>query len=264
MTLVKAWSGLALVVILVGMLLLNDRLPSAYAGQPLETETARLLKAGSLEIEGTFEYQTSSEGTETAVPMALGYGLTDTLELLVEPAFYTAIRPKVGRQASGRGDLEVTLTQLFFHETLKLPALAIAGEVKFPTAKDTLIGTGKTDYTGYLIASKRVGKFDTHANIGYTVLGKPAGVRLHNIIDYGLAEEIHLNEKVELVAELIGNTSSSSKSTEGSTSPEIAGGELAGMLGARYYVQPNFFLSLGVTYDNNNAILVRPGLTVKF
>lgn len=118
----------------------------------------------------------------------------------MEPAFYTAIRPKVGPHATGAGDTEVTLTHLFFNERATLPALAIAGEVKFPTAKDKLIGTGKTDYTGYLIASKRVGK----------------------------------------------------------------GGELTGMLGARYYVQPNFFLSLGVTYDNNNAILIRPGLTVKF
>ncbi|MBI3811973.1 MAG: hypothetical protein HY283_07195 [Nitrospirae bacterium] len=114
MTLGKTWSGLVLVVILVSMFLCTDRLPSAHAAQPLETETARLLEAGSLEIEGTFEYQTSSEGTETAVPMVFGYGLTDNLELLVEPAFYTAICPKVGRQAIGRGDLEVTLTQLFF------------------------------------------------------------------------------------------------------------------------------------------------------
>ena len=33
-----------------------------HAGQPLETETARLLKAGEIQIEAAFEFQTSSQG----------------------------------------------------------------------------------------------------------------------------------------------------------------------------------------------------------
>lgn len=47
-------------------------------------------------------------------------------------------------------------------------------------------------------------------------------------------------------------------------SAEAAGEEVAGLIGTRYYVKPNFFLSLGVVYDNNNAVLFRPGVTYTF
>ena len=223
-----------------------------------------MLKAGSFKVENTFEYQTSSEGTEIAVPIALEYGITDNLELLVEPVLYTAIRPKVGRRATGLGDLEMTLSYLFLHESPTLPALAIAVEVKIPTADDILIGTGKTDYTGYLIASKGFGKFDTHINIGYTIVGQPSGVHLNNIFQFALAEEYHLNEKFNIVGEMLSNTSSSPSGNENTVVPEAGGGELVGMLGARYYARPDLFLALGVIYDNNGAVSIRSGLTYRF
>jgi hypothetical protein len=40
---------------------------------------------GFLELSTNFEYQTSSEGSETALPLAAEYGFTDRFELLVEP-----------------------------------------------------------------------------------------------------------------------------------------------------------------------------------
>ena len=42
---------------------------TANAAPPLETETARLPMQGQLEASAVFEFQTSSEGTETAVPL---------------------------------------------------------------------------------------------------------------------------------------------------------------------------------------------------
>ncbi len=259
-----AGGGLNRFLLLLGVLVLSTSHTLLYAGQPLETETSRLLKARQFEVENTFERQLSSEGTETSVPMAVEYGITDNLELLAEPVFYTAIRPKVGSQATGLGDVEVTLSYLFLHERSMFPALTTAAEVKIPTANDILISTKKTDYTGYLIASKRFGKFDTHANIGYTIIGKPAGVQLSNIFSFALAEEYHLNERFDIVGEILGNTSSSPEGSENAVAPEAAGGELVGMLGVRYRIQPHLLLALGVSYDNNNAVLIRPGLTFGF
>src|SRR5260221_9646082 len=91
----------------VWILILNPI--SLYSQQPLETETARLLKAKSLEFEGTFEFQTSSEGTEKSVPIALIYGISNKFEFMVEPVLYTSITPKSGTQAKGFGDIETTL-----------------------------------------------------------------------------------------------------------------------------------------------------------
>jgi hypothetical protein len=167
-------------------------------------------------VQTTFEYQTSGQGTERAVPLGFEYGLTDRLSLLVEPVFYTAIRPKQGTRATGVGDLEVTLSYLLAHERRRLPAIAIAAEVKAPTARNILIGTRKTDFAAYLVASKRAGKFDTHANLGYTFVGKLAGTRLKNIFNFAVAEEYFVKPKLALVGEVIANTASSSDTGEGS------------------------------------------------
>src|SRR5689334_1512882 len=101
----------------------------ARAGAPLETESARFAARGTLEAEAVFEFQTSKEGRETAVPLAFEYALTDRLALMAEPVPYTRIRPNLGRGASGAGDLEVTCAGLLRAESARGPALALAAEV---------------------------------------------------------------------------------------------------------------------------------------
>ena len=78
-----------------------------------------------------------------------------------------------------------------------------------------------------------------------------------------------MDEKLWLVAEVIGNTSSLSDSEgadggESTITPEAAGNETIGLLGLRYSVRPNVQLAFGVTYDNNNALLLRPGIAWLF
>ena len=242
---------------------------SPAAAQILETETARPVGKGVFEIGTNFEYQVSSEGHEAALPFAVEYGFTDRLELLAEPVAYTAIRPKVGTRATGGGDLETTLTYLVLRETSGAPAFALAGEVKFPTTNNRLIGTGRTDYAGYLIGSKRFGRLDTHADIGYTVVGRPAGASLKNIWNFALGWERSLGSVSELYGEFLGNTAASATSEStgpvppGTTTPEAPSGEFVASLGLARYVMPSLRLSLGFSIDNNSAVLFRPGFTVR-
>jgi hypothetical protein len=189
---------------------------------------------------------------------------------MVEPVFYTAIRPKVGTRATGIGDLEVTLSYLFAREKGWRPALAIAGEVKAPTARNALIGSRKTDFALYLIGSKRSGNFDTHVNIGYTFVGKPTGAQLKNFVNFALAEEYFVHPKIALVGEILVNSGSSPEATTGTpippltVTPEVSSGEIVGMGGFRYRIRERMFFTLGVSYDNNHAVLLRPGLTFSF
>jgi hypothetical protein len=241
---------------------------AAWAGPPLETETARLAPRGAFATDFAFEHQTSSDGTETAVPIALEYGLTDRIELLAEPVPYSAIHPDGGDQVSGAGDLEMTVTGLLAAESGMRPALAVAGEVKFPTANDPLIGSGKADYTGYLIASSRHGRFDTHGNVGYTLIGHPSGVTVNDVWYFALGEEVTLSERFDLLGEIFGNTSALAETPDGgaesSVTPEIGGSEAVGMLGVRYHPWSDVACYLSMCYDNNQALLVRPGVTVRF
>ncbi|HYQ88684.1 MAG TPA: hypothetical protein VEU09_03545 [Candidatus Binatia bacterium] len=240
--------------------------PWARAAQPLETETARTPRAHEIQIDATFERQTSEAGREIAAPLAVEYGLTDRIELLLEPVFYTSIRPAAGPGATGMGDLEATLTAVVRAETQHTPALAAAFEVKIPTTQDPVIGTGETDYTGYLIASRRVGPVDAHLNFGYSVLGRPPGVALNNIFTYAGAAEWTLTKRLDLVGEMIRTTAAlpeGGSEGESGVAQEVGGAETVGMIGARLHTSDGITFALGVSYDNNQAWLVRPGVTLK-
>ncbi len=242
------------------------------SAQALETETARPLLPGQFEIGAGLEYQASSEGTETALPLAIEYGISNRFTVLVEPVAFTNISPNEGTGVTGFGDLEITLFYNFVKEGKYMPALTLSGEVKLPTANSALIGTGKTDYAPYLIASKKIGNLDLSANLSYTIIGKPDGIalELHNTLGYALGGVYTIKQKWILFGEIYGNTSAlGSEGPEGTDiitglTSEISGGETVGALGFGYYPKPNFLLSLGINYDNNNAILIRPGIEWKF
>jgi len=255
---------------LFAALVLAGSARSVCVAQTLETETARLVPAGWWKVGTAFELQTSSEGREGAAPFLAEYGLSDHLELVLEPVPYTAIRPKAGRHATGPGDFEVTLVYQLRPESRRVPALAMAAEVKIPTARNQLIGTEQTDYAAYFIASKRFGHFDAHANLAYTVPGSPPGTHLNNLLSYATALVYRPNPRWEIFGEVFGNTSTG---PEGETAagggaatvvPEATGGELVETVGAGRYVRQNLLLYLAVSHDNLGAVQYRPGLTFKF
>ena len=244
-------------------------LPMTVTAQILETETARPLRAGQLEVGAGYEFQHSKEGNETAIPFAFELGITNRLGLLVEPVAYTAIRPKVGTSATGPGDLEITANYLLRNESDRIPALALALEEKIPTAKNNLIGTGKADHAAYIIASKRFGQFDTHANVGYTIVGSPSGLSLSNRIMGALASELALTPSTALYGEVLASTAAgggdAAVAPPGTpVGPEASGDQIFGTLGIAHSFFAGSRFSLGLTRDNVGAVQIRPGITLWF
>jgi hypothetical protein len=243
-------------------------LPIKLFSQVLETEDSKPLLPRQFLIGTGLEFQTSKEGTELALPIEIEYGLSRKFTLLVEPVGFTSIQPKEGAGAKGIGDLEITLFYQIIREKKVLPSISVSLEVKVPTTKDTLIGTGKTDFTPYLIASKTIGKFFTSVNFSYTFLGKPEGVDASNLFNYALGTIFTASKKSILFAELYGNTSSiggvETPETGTSSNPELSGGETVIAVGYGFYLKKELLLSFGVNYDNNNAFLFRPGIEWKF
>ena len=236
--------------------------------QILETETARQLRRGQIELGAGYEFQHSKEGNETAIPVAFELGVTNRLGILIEPVPYTAIRPKSGTPATGAGDLEITMSYLVRRESPRLPALALAAEEKIPTARNNLIGTGKADHTAYVIASKMLGRFDNHFNVGYTVVGSPRGQSLQNRVSAALATELAVTATTLLYGEVFGSTSAGGGEGEpgGTTSPvpEASGDEILGTLGVAHSFAHGALFSFGVTRDNVGALQIRPGVTLRF
>ncbi|HSS03121.1 MAG TPA: transporter [Kofleriaceae bacterium] len=233
--------------------------------QEVETETARTLRPGAVKAGGGFEYQVSSDGTEAALPLIVEGGITDRFELVVEPVAFTRIHPKVGANATGIGDLEITLVGLTLRESERWPALALAGEVKLPTAGNSAIGTGKVDAAGYVILSKRFGDLDVHLNGSYTVVGKPDNaMAVSNTFGFAVAAKYYIG-KLELFGEVFGNTAASPEG-EGAMggAAELAQGELVGAIGAGYRLGDAVLVHFGIGIDNNAAVLFHPGLIVTY
>ena len=245
-------------------------LARAGGAQVLETETARLRVQGAVQAGTNIEVQTSSEGREWAVPMLFEYGITNRWELVVEPVARTWIRPRATPRAAGIGDTEITLEYLARLESSTWPAIAVAGEVKAPTARNTLIGTGQPDLAAYFIASKRFGNLDTHVNLTYTWVGQPPGAALSNIWGTAVAAMYAPARRVRIYGEVLTTTSATGQPEQTSALnvpvpvvAEAATQELVGTLGAGLYVRPRWFLSVGISYDDTGAWLIRPGITFR-
>ena len=73
----------------------------------------------------------------------------------------------------------------------------------------------------------------------------------------------------ELFGEVLGNTAAlaegdSPSASPGTTVPEAPAGEVVGTIGVARYVMPQLKLSIGVSYDNNRALMLRPGMIWRF
>jgi hypothetical protein len=238
------------------------------AKQPLETETARLPAKGHGDIQFEFEYATSSESNDIAMPIVFEYGISDRLKFVVEPDVYASIKPKGGgSSASGFGDTEAKLVYLVSEETDSTPAFAIAGEIKIPTGKKPDLGSGKVDYRAFGVVSKRVGAFDLHANLGYTLVGSPAGEKLANVVDYSAAAEYEVNKSFTLVSEILGASElggGGGAEVPGGAETEAAGTTITGLIGGIFHISPKTQFAIAATYDSGSAFLIRAGLTYSF
>lgn len=123
------------------------------------------------------------------------------------------------------------------------------------------------DYTAYLIASKRFGDLDVHANLSFTLVGQPSGTSLNNTIGFNLAGIYKLDPKYSLFAEVLTNSSasgSSGESSQGSIVPEAAGSEIVGTAGVGKNLGGGLFMYLGFSDDNNGAFQAKTGFTFSF
>src|SRR5262249_33475463 len=125
--------------------------------------------------------------------------------------------------------------------------------------------------TGYLIASRRFGKLDTHFNASYAFIGQPANVKLNNVFGAAIACVYEASEIVTYFGEVLANTAASS---EGDAAPpgavanpvavEASGAEIVGTLGIGASIKRGRFVTLSISLDNNAAVMVRPGLVLTF
>ena len=215
----------------------------ASADLVLETETARLGKEGTGAIGNAIQFEKDGEGTTILTLTAFEYAWSDRVELLLEPFFYEKQFPKVGDNVSGIGDTEFTISYLASEETEDVPAIVFAAKVKIPTGDAPDIGTGKADYTAYLILGKKIGNVDFNANLAFETFGQPStGEDLHDQIIFDLSAEYPVAPRWTLYAEVFGDR----------IPANVNEGTVAGAIGAEYAINEhvNAFLSVGNDTDD--------------
>ena len=222
----------------------------ARADLVLETETARLGKQGEGTLGNGIQYEHAKDGDTVFSLTALEYAPTDRFEILFEPSFYERQFPKDGAAFGGIGDTELTLSYLTYGESTYIPAIVLAGKVKAPTGKSPQIGTGKFDYTGYIILGKAIGGVDFNANLAYETFGNSAGEHPRDQFIYALSADYQFAPRFTGFLEFFANTAPQS-GERGTSSVAIAG---------EYQLtdHTNVFLSVGD--DTDNTKIVKSGL----
>ena len=251
----------------------------ARADLSLETESARILAPGKVEVSAATEFQTSNNsGDEFALPLAIEIGVLSRVELLIEPTVLVSISPETGKKVNGVGDTELTVNCLAFDETESLPAIAFGLEWKAPTARELDIGTKKSDFAFYVIGSKRIGALGVNAHLTYTIIGEPKDVSVKNTWAVSVSGDYKLSPTWDVFAEATGTSSAANGSSSengggggegggasnGTATAEVGGSETIGTVGVRAHLATSLDLFGSLSYDNSHAALLRTGMTWRF
>jgi peptidoglycan-associated lipoprotein len=139
--------------------------------------------------------------------LALGYGLTERLQLSLQAPYTWYEADKSDFDGSGPDDLSFGLAYRFLDEAGWRPALSVVGYAVAPTAERTEgLGTNEWSTGAGLAASKTiVGPLSAFVSAGYQYNGRGAA-RVQDQFVSGLGVEYVVTPHVSLLAETTANT----------------------------------------------------------
>jgi len=176
---------------------------SAFAARPLTTDDAGTVEKGKLQFEMGFDFtRQDNHDREISPSLTVSYGLLEKMDVGIGST-YLFVRPKKGENEDGLGDTEIKLKYRLLDEKDWIPAFAVTGKLKIPTASESkCLGSGKTDFGINTIVTKNLSKrWVLHLNLGYTFIGEHG---VNNEFNYSAAGQFILSDKWALVAEIVG------------------------------------------------------------
>jgi len=173
---------------------------NTWAARPLATNDAGVVDVGALEIEYGYEYVHASdrENNHSAV---LTTGLLKNLDFGIEIP-YQFIELEDGGDPDGFSDLILASKWNVFQGDDMLPDFSVSFAYKTESGNDEkTLGTGRPEYTLTGIFSKKLDKFTYHVNLGCS-----AKHELEDTFNYGFAMEYAVNDRLNVLGELAGDT----------------------------------------------------------
>lgn len=210
---------------------------SASAGRPLVVDDAPPVAEGHIEAElGAVQSYPNNGGWNRGLPvMAVGLGLGKGVEAgFAIQRLDSNLKGEPRRR--GFEDLHLNGKYQFLDERRDFPALALAFDLKFPTAgRRKGLSSGKTDEGITLITTKTFDPLALDLNLGYLIAGRPTGEKLENRIQGGLALRRPLRRDWLLVGEISGRSRETSNGEN----------EAHFQVGIRYQLTPAIALDAG-------------------
>ena len=215
----------------------------AFAARPLTTDDAGTVEKGTFQIEGGFDFiRQDNHDREWGPSIILTYGLFERMDIGLGNA-YLFVNPDEGKRENGLADTELKVKYRLLDDKDWLPAVAISGMLKIPTASESRgLGSGKADFSINTIFTKNLSKrWLLNLNLGYTFIGEH-GER--NEFNYSLAGQFVLSDKWALAGEIGGvNNFNGHKRDD----------PFSGLLGIQYMLSDLLILDTGVEIGMNKA-----------
>ena len=229
----------------------------AFAKHPLITDDTGTQGKGRTQLEVTGEVgfdkekddssgkEATTESRESELRATLSYGLFENADLVLSAPYQwkkTEFDSATVSDVNGFADLSIEVKWQFFKKGGL--SFAVKPGLTVPTGeKDKDLGTGRTGYTFFLIASKEKEPWELHANLGYKRNENDLDER-KDIWHASLAGGWKMSEKLELVAD-IGAESNPDRETD--THPVFILG------GIVYSVTENLDIDAGIKGGLNKA-----------
>jgi len=229
----------------------------ASAARPLTTDDAWTVEKGKFQLETGFDVtRQDNHDREISPSLTVSYGLLERMDVGIGSAYPFGC-PKEGENENGLGDTELKLKYRLFDEKDWIPAFAMTGKLKIPTASESKgLGSGKTDFGIHTIVTKNLSKrWVLHLNLGYTYIGEQGA---NDEVNYSVAAQFILTEKWAWVGEIVGVNNFNGRKGDD---------PISGLLGTYYLVSDNIVWDAGVEIGMNKAapdFRFTTGLTLLF
>ncbi|HRZ39393.1 MAG TPA: transporter [Candidatus Omnitrophota bacterium] len=225
---------------------------NTWAARPLATNDAGVVAVGALETEYGYEYVHASD-RENNHGVVLTTGLLKNLDFGVEIP-YQFIELEDGGDPDGFSDLIFTTKWSVSREHDTLPDFSLSFSYKTESGNDEKsLGTGRPEYTLTSIFSKTFERFTYHVNMGCS-----AKHELEDTLNYGFAMEYAVNERLNVLGEIAGDTILSGK-FDNSTS--------SGLIGFNYAINGSLTYDAGLKIGISESapdFTILTGLTFAF
>lgn len=225
---------------------------NAYAARPLPADDAGVVAVGAFEMEYGYEYVDVAD-KEYNQSVVLKTGLLKNLDLGIEVP-YQFIDMEDADNVDGFSDVVLMSKWNILSGKEQWPDVAFSFSYKTESGNDEKsLGTGRPEYAFTGIFSKQFDRIAYYVNLGCSVKKE-----FEDTFNYNFALEYSLNEKVNLVGEIFGDTIFSGKFDDNATS---------GLVGFNYAINDTVAYDLGLTLGISEAepdYKVSTGLTFAF